>query len=156
VPPRLSGPIGASIDGDPLVGIVSLRLDGTIPGYWTIRKASVDGTLSQYDGVFGGYFARFVSIGRYLSIVPRPSNQKRPRASDRGGITKRLILTGLPDSTEYTRYLFVFSGLSRRKRISMHIFRYFIPYLFGAEGLRRHARVVLVTHHSALLSVRSK
>jgi hypothetical protein len=50
-PKTVSGPIGGSIDGDPLVGTVSLRLDGTIPGYWTIRKASVDGTLSQYDGV---------------------------------------------------------------------------------------------------------
>ena len=51
--------------------------------YRTIRKASVDGTLSRYDGVFGGYFAHFVSMGRYLSIVPRPSNQKRPRGARR-------------------------------------------------------------------------
>ena len=46
-----NGPIGASVDGEPSVDTVSLRLDGTVPGYWTIRKTSVDTTPSHNDGV---------------------------------------------------------------------------------------------------------
>ena len=47
-----NGPIGASVDGEPLVDTVSLRLDGTVPGYWNIRKTSVDTTPCHNDWSF--------------------------------------------------------------------------------------------------------